>query len=140
MLIKMCFITIRYAQGFCNWEHLRLTPHLDIRISLNFIEHILQLDIIPEFQKLICLLFPLLKDEKVDSNDLKIFLGSLGIELTDQEKEKLLKTLPIDGEIDRGVMEVFCWSLGLCKYFQLCFYLFFSKSIKEKILNWVLSI
>ncbi|XP_044900723.1 EF-hand calcium-binding domain-containing protein 3 isoform X38 [Felis catus] len=35
-------------------------------------------------------------DEKVDSNDLKIFLGSLGIELTDQEKEKLLKTLPID--------------------------------------------
>ncbi|XP_042821396.1 uncharacterized protein LOC102964258 [Panthera tigris] len=35
-------------------------------------------------------------DEKVDSNNLKIFLGSLGIELTDQEKEKLLKTLPID--------------------------------------------
>ncbi|XP_058559674.1 uncharacterized protein LOC131497438 isoform X2 [Neofelis nebulosa] len=35
-------------------------------------------------------------DEKVDSNDLKIFLGSLGIELTDQEKEKLLKTLPFD--------------------------------------------
>ncbi|XP_053067933.1 uncharacterized protein LOC106978664 isoform X5 [Acinonyx jubatus] len=35
-------------------------------------------------------------DEKVDSNDLNIFLGSLGIELTDQEKEKLLKTLPID--------------------------------------------
>ncbi|XP_045345236.1 calmodulin-like protein 4 isoform X2 [Leopardus geoffroyi] len=35
-------------------------------------------------------------DEKVDSNDLKIFLGNLGIEFTDQEKEKLLKTLPID--------------------------------------------
>lgn len=26
----------------------------------------------------------------------KNFLGSLGIELTDKEKEKLLKTLPID--------------------------------------------
>ncbi|XP_048068603.2 EF-hand calcium-binding domain-containing protein 3 [Ursus arctos] len=34
--------------------------------------------------------------EKIDSSDLKNFLGSLGIELTDKEKEKLLKTLPAD--------------------------------------------
>lgn len=70
----------------------------EIGISLNCIEHILQLEIIPEFLKLICLLSPLLKDEKVDTNGLKIFLGSMGNELTDQEKEELLKTLPIDGE------------------------------------------
>nr|XP_058140993.1 uncharacterized protein LOC131275137 [Dasypus novemcinctus] len=35
--------------------------------------------------------------EKVDSRDLKNVLGSLGIELTDDEQEKLLKTLPVDG-------------------------------------------
>uniref|UniRef100_M3Z6U6 Uncharacterized protein n=1 Tax=Mustela putorius furo TaxID=9669 RepID=M3Z6U6_MUSPF len=34
--------------------------------------------------------------EKSDLSDLKNFLGSLGIELTDEEKEKLLKTLPVD--------------------------------------------
>ncbi|XP_059005623.1 uncharacterized protein LOC131816701 [Mustela lutreola] len=34
--------------------------------------------------------------EKIDPSDLKNFLGSLGIELTDEEKEKLLKTLPVD--------------------------------------------
>ncbi|XP_045842233.1 uncharacterized protein LOC123930068 [Meles meles] len=35
---------------------------------------------------------------EIDPSDLKNFLGSLGIELTDEEKEKLLKTLPVDGE------------------------------------------
>ena len=46
----------------------------------------------------LCLPFPLLKGEKVDSSDLKSILGNLGIELTDKEKEKLLETLTIDGE------------------------------------------
>ncbi|KAM9596227.1 EF-hand calcium-binding domain-containing protein 13 [Trichechus inunguis] len=34
--------------------------------------------------------------EKIDSSDLKHVLGNLGIELTDKELEKLLKTLPVD--------------------------------------------
>lgn len=39
-----------------------------------------------------------MKGDKVDSSDMKNILKNLGIELTEKEQERLLKTLPTDGE------------------------------------------
>ena len=75
-----------------------LTRHLKIGISLTYVEDIYDFEAIPWYLMFLCLPFPLLKGEKVDSSDLKSILGNLGIELTDKEKEKLLETLTIDGE------------------------------------------
>lgn len=55
--------------------------------------------------------FPLFKGEKIESSDLKNVLENLGIVLRDEELEKLLKILPVDGESCQcsSPLSLFCY-------------------------------
>lgn len=66
-----------------------------------------------------CPPLPLLKGEKVDSSDTRNILENLGVELTEEEQEKLLETLPVDGEPggSRGFRALL---VGLLLYVGLC--------------------
>lgn len=76
--------------------------------------------------KPMCLGLPLLKGDKVDSSDLRNILKNLGIELTEKEQERLLKTLPADGELEEDLWDfhdslcfvgiLFCF---VCKFLKL---------------------